>query len=67
MFSEFKLDNNLYVVNDGAEEDIFKAYNLYANCYVTKPVDPDQFITVIKSIENFWFSIVNLPKGVRNG
>ena len=124
MFNEFKLANNLHVVNDGveaikllnrdvqyldiplpdlilldlnlpkkdgrevleeiksdkdlkhipvvilttskAEEDIFKAYDLYANCYITKPVDLDQFIAVIKSIEDFWFSIVKLPKGVGN-
>ncbi len=44
-----------------AEQDILKAYNLHANCYVTKPVDLDQFITVVKSIENFWFTIVKLP------
>ncbi len=44
-----------------AEEDIFKSYNLHANCYVTKPIDLDQFIKVIKSIENFWFSVVKLP------
>jgi chemotaxis family two-component system response regulator Rcp1 len=44
-----------------AEEDIFKSYNLHANCYVTKPIDLNQFIKVIKSIENFWFSVVKLP------
>lgn len=44
-----------------AEQDILKAYNLHANCYVTKPVDLDQFITVVKSIESFWFTIVKLP------
>jgi chemotaxis family two-component system response regulator Rcp1 len=44
-----------------AEEDIFKSYNLHANCYVTKPIDLNQFIRVIKSIENFWFSVVKLP------
>jgi two-component system, chemotaxis family, response regulator Rcp1 len=44
-----------------AEQDIIRAYNLHANCYVTKPVDLDQFITVVKSIENFWFTIVKLP------
>lgn len=43
------------------EKDILAAYNLYVNCYVTKPVDLDQFIGVVKSIENFWFSIVKLP------
>jgi CheY-like chemotaxis protein len=44
-----------------AEEDILKTYNLHANCYVTKPVDLDQFIKVVKSIEEFWFTIVRLP------
>jgi two-component system, chemotaxis family, response regulator Rcp1 len=44
-----------------AEEDIFKSYNLHANCYVTKPIDLVQFTKVVKSIENFWFSVVKLP------
>jgi CheY-like chemotaxis protein len=44
-----------------SEEDIFKSYNLHANCYVTKPIDLNQFIKVIKSIEEFWHSIVKLP------
>lgn len=44
-----------------AEEDIFRAYDLHANCYITKPIDLDQFIQVIKSIEAFWLTIVKLP------
>jgi two-component system, chemotaxis family, response regulator Rcp1 len=44
-----------------AEEDILKSYNLHANCYITKPIDLNQFIKVVKSIEEFWFSIVKLP------
>ncbi|MDG4555758.1 MAG: response regulator [Candidatus Competibacter sp.] len=44
-----------------AEEDILRAYQLQANCYVTKPVDLDQLIKVVSNIENFWFSIVRLP------
>jgi len=44
-----------------AEQDIVKAYELNANCYVTKPVDLDQFINVVKSIEDFWLTIVRLP------
>ncbi len=44
-----------------AEEDILKTYTLHANCYITKPVDLDQFITVTQSIEDFWFSVVKLP------
>jgi len=43
------------------EKDILAAYNLFVNCYVTKPVDLDQFIGVVKSIEHFWFSVVKLP------
>ena len=44
-----------------AEQDILKSYDLHANCYVTKPVDLDRFITVVKSIEDFWLAIVKLP------
>ncbi|HUT23144.1 MAG TPA: response regulator [Sumerlaeia bacterium] len=45
-----------------AETDIIKAYHLNANCYVTKPVGLDQFIEVVNSIENFWLTVVKLPK-----
>jgi len=44
-----------------AEEDILKTYNLHANCYVTKPVDLDQFVKVVRSLEDFWLAIVKLP------
>jgi two-component system, chemotaxis family, response regulator Rcp1 len=44
-----------------AEQDILKSYNLHANCYITKPVDLDQFIKVVKSIEDFWLTVVMLP------
>ncbi len=44
-----------------ANHTILIAYELHANCFITKPVDMDQFIEVVKSIENFWFSIVKLP------
>jgi two-component system response regulator len=44
-----------------AEKDIVKSYDLHANCYINKPVDFDQFTSVVKSIEDFWFSIVKLP------
>ena len=44
-----------------AEEDILKSYNLHANCFVSKPIDLVQFTKVVKSIENFWFSVVKLP------
>ena len=42
------------------EKDILAAYNLHVNCYVTKPVDLNQFIKVVKSIEHFWFCVVKL-------
>ncbi len=44
-----------------AEEDIVRTYNLHANCFITKPVDLDQFLNVVKSIESFWFTVVSLP------
>ena len=43
------------------EEDILKSYDLYANCYITKPINLEQFITVVRSIEDFWLTIVKLP------
>jgi CheY-like chemotaxis protein len=43
------------------EEDILKAYDLHANCYITKPIDFSQFIKITKSIEEFWLEIVKLP------
>ena len=43
------------------EEDIMRSYNLHANCYVTKPVDLQQFMKVVSSIEDFWFTVVKLP------
>ena len=46
-----------------AETDIFKTYNLHANCYIVKPLDLDQFIRVVRSIESFWLTIVKLPNG----
>ncbi len=45
-----------------AEQDVLRSYELQANCYITKPVDLEQFISVVKSIEDFWFSIVTLPR-----
>ena len=44
-----------------AEEDIIRSYDLHANCYITKPVDLDQFIRIVQSIEQFWLTIVTLP------
>ncbi len=44
-----------------AEQDVLKSYDLHANCYITKPVDLGQFITVVKTIKEFWLTIVTLP------
>ena len=46
-----------------SEEDIIKSYELQASCYVTKPVDLDQFLEVVKSIGDFWLAVVKLPPG----
>jgi two-component system, chemotaxis family, response regulator Rcp1 len=45
-----------------SEQDIIRAYDLQANAYVNKPIDLDQFIAVVRSIESFWFTIVKLPR-----
>jgi CheY-like chemotaxis protein len=49
------------ITSSEAEQDILKTYDLHVNCYVTKPVDLDQFIKVVQSIETFWMTIVKLP------
>jgi CheY-like chemotaxis protein len=49
------------LTTSSAEEDILRAYDLHANCYITKPVDFDQFMKVVQSIESFWLTIVCLP------
>ena len=51
------------LTTSSAEQDIFRSYDLHANCYITKPVDLDQFIKVMRSIEDFWLTIVKLPRG----
>ena len=67
VLAEIKSDDNLkripvvILTVSKAEEDILKSYNLHANCYITKPIDMEQFIKVVKSIEDFWFTIVKLP------
>jgi len=67
VLKEIKLDENLKKIPvviltiSMAEVDILKSYNLHANCYITKPLDLDQFMHVVKSIEEFWLTIVKLP------
>jgi CheY-like chemotaxis protein len=68
VLAEIKSDPNLkripvvILTSSQAEEDILSSYDLHANSYITKPVDLDQFVRVIQSIENFWLSIVKLPR-----
>ncbi len=67
VLAEIKADETLkripvvILTTSQADKDILKAYELYANCYITKPVDFDQFVKIVQSIENFWFTIVKLP------
>ncbi len=70
VLAEIKGDDDLrripvvILTTSQAEQDIIETYNLHANAYVNKPVDLNQFIKVVKSIEDFWFEIVRLPNGV---
>ena len=67
VLAEVKADEDLrripivILTTSKAEQDIVKTYNLHANCYITKPVDLEQFVTVVKAIEDFWLTIVRLP------
>ncbi len=67
VLAEIKTDEGLkripvvILTTSGAEEDIIKTYDYHANCYITKPIDLDQLINVVKSIEDFWLSLVKLP------
>lgn len=68
VLAEIKADHNLrtipvvIVTTSQAEVDVFRAYSLHANCYVTKPVDLDQFIRVVDAIEDFWLTVVRKPR-----
>jgi len=67
VLAEIKSDADLKTIpvvvltTSRAEQDILHSYQLQANCYITKPVDLEQFITVVRSIEDFWLTIVTLP------
>ena len=67
VLSEIKADPDLrripvvIVTSSKAEDDILKSYNHHANCYITKPLDLEKFIEVVKAIQDFWISIVKLP------
>lgn len=67
VLAELKRDEQLRTIpvmvmtSSQAEADILRSYQLQANCYLAKPLDFDQFIDVVRSIESFWMSIVHLP------
>lgn len=67
VLAEIKADEELrsipviVLTTSSAEEDILRAYNLHANCYVVKPVGFENFLKAVQSIRNFWFSVVALP------
>jgi len=67
VLAEIKADDDLkripvvILTTSKAEEDIIRSYDLHANCYITKPIDLTQFMKVVKSIEDFWLTVVKLP------
>ena len=67
VLAEIKTDPDLKTIpvvvltTSRAEQDVLRAYQLNANCYITKPVDFDQFLNVVRSIESFWLFVVTLP------
>jgi two-component system, chemotaxis family, response regulator Rcp1 len=54
------------LTTSASEADILRSYRLHANCYITKPVDLDGFLKVVKSIDSFWLSVVKLPREARS-
>ncbi len=69
VLAEIKEDDNLkripvvILTTSKAEEDVLRSYNLHANCYIAKPLNLDQFLHIVQSIEQFWMSVVILPNG----
>jgi CheY-like chemotaxis protein len=67
VLAEIKSDDGLksipvvILTTSKAEEDILMTYNLHGNCFITKPIDLEQFLKVVRSIEDFWLTIVKLP------
>lgn len=67
VLAEIKADDDLkripvvILTTSSAEKDVLKSYDLHANCFITKPIDLNQFLSVVKAIEDFWLSIVVLP------
>ena len=73
VLAEVKADESLRVIpvvvltTSEAQEDVLKAYGLHANCYISKPVDFEQFANVVRAIDQFWFTVVTLPTGDNAG
>lgn len=73
VLAEIKADSALRYIpvvvltTSKSEQDILEAYDLHANCYIVKPVGFANFVEAIKSIKNYWFSLVTLPSEVQNG
>ncbi len=67
VLADIKQDQDLCVIpvviltSSKAEQDVVQSYKLHANCYITKPVELDQFLNVIKNISEFWLATVRLP------
>jgi len=67
VLAELKADENLKTIpvvvltTSRAEQDVLRAYQLHANCYITKPVNFNQFLEVVRSIDSFWLFVVTLP------
>ena len=72
VLAEIKQDNELrnipvvVLTTSKAEEDIVRSYKLRANCFITKPVDLEQFMEVVRAVEDFWLCVVKLPPSERN-
>jgi two-component system, chemotaxis family, response regulator Rcp1 len=72
VLAEIKSDDALKTIpvvvltTSRAEQDVLQAYSHHANCYVTKPVDFEQFLNVVRSIESFWLMLVTLPRATRS-
>ncbi len=73
VLAEIKDDENLKTIpvvvltTSRAEQDVLRSYQLHANCYITKPVDFEQFLQVVRSIESFWLMLVTLPHEAKPG
>ena len=69
VLEEIKADSDLMSIpvvvltTSASDEDVLRSYLLHANCFITKPVDLAGFLKVVQSIDNFWLSIVKLPRG----